>query len=262
MSLPSLIGMVHLPPLPGSPRFDGDFESVIAFALRDALILKEAGFPALMIENFGDAPFYPDQVAPITVAAMTRAVAAIIEATDLPTGVNVLRNDARSALAIAAVTGAAMIRVNILTGLMNTDQGPIVGRAAEVARQRRTLCPGVAILADVFVKHATPPWGLTIEQAGLDTWERGGADALIVSGIGTGAAPDIEEAARLRKAVPDATILVGSGASVANLGALAEVADGAIVGSSLKVSGRMSGQVDSGRARDLVRAAAAVGWAG
>ena len=254
--------MVHLPPLPGSPRFDVELDAVIAFALRDAIILKEAGFPALMIENFGDAPFYPDHVPPVTVAAMTRAVSAIIAATALPVGVNVLRNDARAALAIAAATGAAMIRVNVLTGVMNTDQGPIVGRAAEVSRERRSLCPGVVILADVFVKHATPPPGLTIEQAGLDTWERGGADALIVSGTGTGAAPDVEEAARLRKAVPDATILVGSGVSTANLGALAEVADGAIVGSSLKVDGRVSGQIDPDRARELIRAAAAVGWIG
>ncbi len=262
MSLPSLIGMVHLPPLPGSPGFDGDLDSVIAFSLRDAQILKEAGFPALMIENFGDAPFYPDRVPPVTVAAMTRAVATIAEATGLPVGVNVLRNDALAALAVAAVTGATMIRINVLTGLMNTDQGPIIGRAAEVARERRGLCPNVAILADVFVKHATPPSGLTIEQAGLDTWERGGADALIVSGTGTGAAPDLDEAARLRKAVPEAMILVGSGASPATLAALAEVADGAIVGSSLKAGGRVSDQVDADRARELVRAAAAVGWVG
>ncbi|MEX0667878.1 MAG: BtpA/SgcQ family protein, partial [Acidimicrobiia bacterium] len=254
--------MVHLPPLPGSPRFDGDLDSVIELARRDALILREAGFPALMIENFGDAPFYPDQVAPITVAAMTRAVSTIASATGLPIGVNVLRNDALAALAIAAATGGSMIRVNVLTGLMNTDQGPIVGRAAEVVRERQRLCPEVGILADVFVKHASPPSGLTIEQAGLDTWERGGADALIVSGTGTGAAPDLEEAARLRKAVPGSRILVGSGASAATLSALAEIADGAIVGSSLKVGGMVSNQVDPDRARELVRAAVRVGWVG
>jgi membrane complex biogenesis BtpA family protein len=254
--------MVHLPPLPGSPHFGGDLDSVIEFARRDALILKEAGFPALMIENFGDAPFYPDQVPPITVAAMTRAVATIAAATGLPIGINVLRNDALGALAIAAATGGAMIRVNVLTGLMNTDQGPIVGKAAEVARERRRLCPDVAILADVFVKHASPPSGLTIEQAGLDTWERGGADALIVSGTGTGAAADLDEAARLRKAVPDARILVGSGASAATLESLAEIADGVIVGSSLKSGGRASSPVDPDRAREFVLAAARVGWAG
>lgn len=262
MNLPSLIGMVHLPPLPGSPRFDNDLEAVIEFARRDALVLRDAGFPALMIENFGDAPFYPDRVPPITVAAMTRAVSTIAETTGLPIGVNVLRNDALAALAIAAATGVSLIRVNVLTGLMNTDQGPIVGKAAEVVRERRRLCPDVAILADVFVKHASPPSGVTIEQAGLDTWERGGADALIVSGTGTGSPPDLDEAVRLRKAVPEAKILVGSGSSAAGLGALAEIADGAIVGSSLKVGGNVFNPVDPERAREVVRAAAKVGWVG
>ena len=254
--------MVHLLPLPGSPRFDGDLAAVIAYARSDALTLKEAGFPALMIENFGDAPFYPDRVPPITVAAMTRAAIALAEATDLPIGLNVLRNDALAALAVAAATGASMIRVNVLTGHMNTDQGPIVGKAAEVARERRALCPQVAILADVFVKHASPPADTTIEQAGMDTWERGGADALIVSGTGTGQAPDLDEAARLRKAVPQAKILIGSGATALGLGALAEIADGAIVGTSIKVDGRAANPVDADRARELVRVAAGLGWVG
>lgn len=261
-SLPSLIGMVHLPPLPGSPRFANDLDGAIEFARRDAIVLKNAGFPALMVENFGDAPFYPDRVPPITVAAMTRAVEAVADASGLPIGVNVLRNDASSALAIAAATGAAMIRVNVLTGLMNTDQGPIVGRAAKVVRERQSLCPGVAILADVLVKHASPPSGVTIEQAGLDTWERGGADALVVSGTGTGTVPDLDEAARLRKAVPEARILVGSGSSAASLTTLAGIADGAIVGTSIKVDGNVFNPVDPERALEFVRVAASLGWAG
>ena len=262
MNLPSLIGMVHLLPLPGSPRFDLDLPSVVELARNDALTLKGAGFPALMVENFGDDPFFPDRVPAITVAAMTRAVATIVEATGLAIGVNVLRNDARAALAIAAATGASFIRVNVLTGHMNTDQGPIVGKAAEVLRERRALCPEVAILADVFVKHSSPPPGLTIEQAGIDTWERGGADALIVSGTGTGIAPDLEEAARLRKGVPQAKILIGSGATTARLGDLAEIADGAIIGTSVKVGGIASNPVDADRARELVRAATTLGWLG
>ena len=254
--------MVHLRPLPGSPRFAHDLDAVIEFARRDAIILKNAGFPALIVENFGDAPFYPDQVPPITVAAMTRAVAAVAEAAGLPIGVNVLRNDASSSLAIAAAIGGGMIRVNVLTGLMNTDQGPIIGRAAEVVRERHLLCPDVAILADVLVKHASPPFGTTVEQAGLDTWERGGADALIVSGTGTGVVPDLDEATRLRKAVPEATILIGSGSSAGGLSAFAGIADGAIVGSSIKVDGNVSNQVDPERALELVRVASRLGWVG
>ncbi len=261
MNPPSLIGMVHLLPLPGSPGFGGAFDVVLERAVADARTLAEAGFGGLMVENFGDAPFFPDDVPAVTVAAMAGAVSELTRAVSIPIGVNVLRNDALAALAVAAVTGAPYIRVNVLTGTMFTDQGTITGRAAEVSRERHRLCPNTAILADVFVKHASPPPGVTIEQSGADTWERGGADALIVSGKGTGIEPDLELARRLRSAVPDARILIGSGATTANLPHLAEVANGAIVGTSLKEGGRLTQPVDPGRAAAIVEAASAVGWA-
>ena len=235
-------------------------DAVIARALNDATKLAEAGFPALMIENYGDSPFFAARVPPVTVAALTRVVARVRDETGLAVGVNVLRNDAISALGIAAATGAGWIRVNVLSGLMYTDQGPIVGQAAEVARLRKDWCPEVGILADVFVKHATPPPGSEISVAGADTWERAGADGLVVSGTATGSAPDLDSARDLRVAVPDAPILVGSGATAANLAELAKVANGVIVGSSLKVGGRAEGEVDLNSARDFVAAAREVGW--
>jgi membrane complex biogenesis BtpA family protein len=252
--------MVHLVPLPGSPRFAGNIDQVIERALSDAQALTEAGFRALMVENFGDAPFFADHVPAITVASMTRVVREIVEAVGVPIGVNVLRNDALSAVAVAAATGAAYIRVNVLSGMMHTDQGPIVGRAAEVVRLRQGLHPELLILADVMVKHSTPPEGLTIEQAALDTWERGRADALIVSGSGTGHAPDFDQPARLRKTIPDAPILIGSGVTASNLADFADVANGAIVGTSLKFEGKAENPVDPNRARQLVDAAMAIGW--
>jgi hypothetical protein len=260
MNPPSLIGMVHLLPLSGSPRFAGKFDQVLERAVADALVLEDAGFGGLMIENFGDDPFYADHVPPVTVAGITAAVSAVQTAVSIPIGVNVLRNDAIAALGIAAVTGAAYIRVNVLTGTMFTDQGTIEGNAADVARERLRLCPDTLILADVLVKHASPPPGLTIEQAGLDTWQRGGADALIVSGHGTGAEPDLDQALRLRQAVPEAHILIGSGANPANLCLLAQAANGAIVGTSLKVGGRAGEMVDASRASAMVEAAAKLGW--
>lgn len=252
--------MVHLGPLPGSPRFQGDFKHVLDRAVADATALKEAGFDSMMIENFGDAPFHVSDVPPITAAAVTRAGRAIIEATGCAVGINVLRNDGVAALAVAAAIGAAYIRVNVLTGAMFTDQGLITGRAAEIARRRKEWCPDVKILADVMVKHATPPPGLTIEQSGLDTWERGLADALIVSGSGTGVSPDMDEGRRLRKAVPEATIYVGSGATIANIEELATFANGVIVGSALKQQGLAANPVNPTAARAFRQAAAGVGW--
>ena len=253
--IPRLTGMVHLGPLPGSPGFGGDFDAVIAAATRDAGILEDAGFDALMVENFGDVPFFADDVPKLTVAAMTRVVAAVRDASSLPVGVNVLRNDALGALAVAAACGASFIRVNVLSGLMYTDQGPIVGRAADVARQRQAVAPGVAVMADVWVKHASPPPGSDLAQSAEDLVERGLADAVVVSGPSTAREPDIGQMELVKSAIGGTPLLVGSGADAGNVAKLLAVADGIIVGSSLKTDGAATSAVDPARAVAFVAAA-------
>ena len=253
--LPALIGMVHLGPLPGSPGADRPFGDVVAAAVRDARVLADAGFGGLMVENFGDAPFFADDVPKATVAAMTRAVGAVVDAVDLPVGVNVLRNDALAALAVATATGAAWIRVNVLAGTMFTDQGVIHGRGAEVARLARTLQWDGTILADVFVKHATPPPGLTLVRATMDLAERSGAGALVVSGTGTGAAVDLGDAHVVKQTAPHLPLVIGSGADTETIADLLDVADAAIVGTSIKVDGVTTNPVDPIRAAALVAAA-------
>jgi membrane complex biogenesis BtpA family protein len=248
--------MIHLLALPGAPRFNGSMDEILQAAVSDAEALHGAGFPALLVENFGDAPFHADQVEPETIAALTLAIEAVIAATGLPVGVNVLRNDAISALGVAAVAGARFIRVNVLTGVMYTDQGPIAGRAAELLRRRRELAPDVEIWADVMVKHATPPPGLEPGQAALDTVERGLADAVIVSGPGTGEPPDLEVGKAVRAAVPKGTrVVIGSGATVGNLATLVDFADSVIVGSGVKVDNDAGNRVDRLKAAALVEAA-------
>ena len=143
---------------------------------------------------------------------------------------------------------------------MFTDQGPIVGQAAEIARTRSAWCPEVGILADVFVKHASPPAGLQFDQAALDTWERGGADALVISGAATGSAPDLDRARQVRALIPEAPLLVGSGTTPQNLSEIARLVDGAIVGSALKRGGRAENPVDPEAAAGFVAAARSVGW--
>ena len=250
-----LIGMVHLGPLPGAPRYRGDLTTVLESACEDARRLSAAGFDAVIVENFGDAPFYADDVPKVTVAAMTRAVTAVAEAAGIPVGVNVLRNDAMAALVVAIASGATFVRVNVLAGVMHTDQGTITGRAADVARLRATLAPEVEVLADVFVKHAPPPPGLTVGQAASDLWERAGADGIIVSGAGTGRALDLSQLETVRAAVPDAPIFAGSGVTAATIAGLLRICDGAIVGTSVKENGVTTAPVDPARARALVAAA-------
>lgn len=250
-----LIGVVHLAALPGSPNFGGDLKPCLEAAASDARLLAEAGFDAVIVENFGDSPFYADNVPAVTVAAMTRAVSSVADAVELPVGVNVLRNDALAALSIAAATGAAFIRVNVLTGAMTTDQGLISGRAAEVMRLRSALKVDVEVFADVMVKHAAPPPGLTIEQATADTVERAMADAVIVSGAATGDEPALEQVRRVAGAAGATPVLLGSGVTEANVAGLLAVADGAIVGTALKVDGITTNPVDPRRAAAFVRAA-------
>jgi len=201
-----LIGMVHLLPLPGSPSWAGSMDAVMDRALADATALTRAGLDGVLVENYGDVPFHAGSVPAETVAAMSAVVARVVDAVSAPVGVNVLRNDARAALGIAAATGARFIRVNVHTGVMWTDQGVIEGRAAETLRARRSLGADVAILADVDVKHATAPPGLAPEDAAADAWHRGLADGLVVSGVATGAPTDPGLAKRVGAAVPDATV--------------------------------------------------------
>jgi membrane complex biogenesis BtpA family protein len=248
-----LIGVVHLQPLPGSPRFAGSLESILDLAVADARAYERGGADAVIIENFGDAPFTKGPVGPETLAAMTAAGRAVRAAVKIPIGFNVLRNDARAALALCAACGGAFIRVNVHTGAMLTDQGLIEGDAYHTVRYRRALCPEVKLYADVHVKHAVPlgPWRL--EDAARDTMERGLADALIVSGRGTGVAADIRDVERVRRACPRAKILLGSGVSVGNAREFMRAADGAIVGSSLKRAGRLDNPVDVKRVAALRR---------
>ena len=248
------IGVVHLRPLPGSPRWRGDVESVIEFAVKDARAYERGGADALFIENFGDVPFTKGCVTPETIAAMAAAGRAIRQAVKLPIGFNVLRNDARAALALCAVCGGEFIRVNVHTGAMLTDQGLIEGNAYETLRYRQRVCPQVQIFADVHVKHAVPLGNWTIEDAARDTVERGLADALIVSGAGTGLAADVADVERVRRTAPAAKVLLGSGVTVANARDFLPVAEGFIVGSSLKLGGKLSNNVDPKRVAALARA--------
>lgn len=254
MPIPRLIGMVHLGALPGSPGFDGDLDGIVTAAATDAEALAEAGFDGVMVENFGDAPFFADDAPKVTIASLTTAVNAVYEASRLPTGVNVLRNDGLGALAVAAASPASFIRVNVLSGTMYTDQGPIIGNAAEIARMQAAVCPDVAIMADVFVKHAVPPPGLSLEDATHDLVERAGADAVIVSGVGTGSAADLGDLSTVveSSALP---VYLGSGVSIDNVRDMLTEAAGAIVGTSIKVDGLPTNPVDPRAAAAFVAAA-------
>ncbi len=249
----TLYGVIHLSALPGSPGAQASLDACEDLALADASSYADAGFGGFVLENFGDAPFFPGRVGAETVAAMARIARSLrIAHGGLPLGINVLRNDGESAMAIAAAVGADFIRVNVLCGVSMSDQGVLEGRAAQILRLKRSLGAEVRIFADVDVKHARmSAHADSVEQA-EDLLGRAGADALIVSGRATGKAPATGEIERLRTAFPAARILIGSGLDRDNAGDLLAAADGAIVGTAVKVGAKTLAPVDPAAAADLV----------
>ena len=245
------IGVIHLPPLADSPRWGGNMDAVLARAMEEASVLAEGGAHGIIVENFGDAPFRIGSVGPVTVAAMTLAVKQVQLTARLPVGVNMLRNDAASALAVAAATGAAFIRVNVHYGVMAADEGLVTGEAHETLRRRRELGVDVNIFADVLVKHAAPVGSDNLGLMVRETFQRGLADGVIISGPATGQPTSASDVAEARSAAPDGFILVGSGIDESKAASVLSAADGAIVGTSLKQDGIINNKLDLGRVKAM-----------
>lgn len=248
-----LVGVIHLPALPGSPRSSITAAECARGAAADARILAEAGYDAIIVENFGDAPFFATKVPAVTIAAMTAcAVAVRAAAPDTSLGINVLRNDGEAALSIAACTQASFVRINVLSGARVTDQGIVEGDAANVLRLRRALgAESVAIWADVDVKHSSPlgaPRPLVQEVE--DLTKRGSADIVLVTGEGTGKGVELEKLAAVKRA-SGKPVLVASGATLATLSALASSSDGVVVGSALRKGGIPGGAIDAALAKEF-----------
>lgn len=252
--VPVLLGMVHLPGLPGSPHAVA-FDEVITAALHDAKILQDCGFSGLMIENLGDFPYFPDHVPAETVAAMAIVADRVKASCGLPVGVNVLRNDALSALAIAAAARLQFIRVNVLAGTVVTDQGLLTGQAHLLLRERKRLgAEQIQIFADIRVKHAAPLVARDLAQEVEEFYERAGCEALIVSGSGSGKEVDFEFLRAVKQAAGPRPVLIGSGLQAGNAAELLRHAEGAIVGSSIKLGGQIHQRIDPQRAAALVQA--------
>lgn len=232
-----LIGMIHMLPTPLSPMSSGgvwDLDIVLDKAGEDARVLADNGADGIMVENYNDTPFYPDEVPAHTISAMSIVVREVIRDTGLPVGVNILRNACSQALGVAAVTGAAFIRCNVLTGFAFTNEGIIEGKAQEIIRYRKQLGKDIRIFADVFVKHAYSPVPLErFEDVAVDTLDRGGADALIVSGKRTGELISdsfIKHIVSLKEKRPGTKVIAGSGIRPDNIKDLQQYFDGFIVG--------------------------------
>ena len=239
-----IIGMVHMPPLPGAPNSKLSMKQLTAFALSEASKLERAGLDACIVENVGDTPLLKGDLPPYSVAAMANITREVVQRTEMKVGVNMLRNACEEALSVAHVAGAQFIRCNVLIGAYATDQGIIEGCAARVARLKKELNSDVLVLGDVHVKHAYPIFNVDIEYAAQDLAERGGADAVIVSGPRSPIPPTLERVRKVRDAI-DKPVLIGSGISLSNVKRFYQKSDGIIIGEpDFKVGGVWGGPSD------------------
>ncbi len=248
-----MIGMVHLPPLPGAPRYDNERIADIAdFAVSEAAKLREAGFDGMIMENFGDAMFYK-RARPETIASMTYVAKAIRDSVDLPMGICVLQSDPIAALSIAHAVEAEFVRVPYYTETYIVDAGVMESCAAETLRFRRLLGSDALIFADVHIKHGYPLSQRPIADSAEDAVHRGLADVIIVTGKKTGGPTNSKDIAEVKARIPDWPVFAGSGVSTNDVNTILSVADGAIVGSSLKYDDNAERPIDITKGKEIMR---------
>ena len=250
----SLIGVVHVGALPGTPRAADPVERVVERAVADARAYHEAGFDALIVENMHDRPYLKGAVGPEVVAAMTAVGLAVRAAVPLPLGVQVLAGANREALAVALACGASFVRVEGFVFAHVADEGVIESSAGELLRYRRAIgAEHVRVFADIKKKHSAH--AITADVPLVDTARAAEfflADGVVVSGTETGRPTSPEEVESVAAAV-GIPVLVGSGVTPENAAAYPRAA-GLIVGTWVKRGGRWTDAVDCDRCRNLVDA--------
>ena len=251
----ALIGMVHVPALPGTPKHGVPVEDAAAMVADEAALLVDAGFDGIIIENMHDTPYVWGGLGPEITAAMTRFVVEVRTRTNVPLGVQVLSGGHREALAVALAGGADFIRCeNFVFGHV-ADEGVIERACAgELLRYRRMIgAEHIAVFADIKKKHASHAITADIslgEAAAAAQFF--GADGLIVSGAATARPTDPAdlEQARASSGLP---LLVGSGVTPETIPGLSRAA-ALIAGSWYKLGGRWDQVPDADRARRLAEA--------
>jgi membrane complex biogenesis BtpA family protein len=251
-----VIGMVHLPPLPGSVGYSGEsMDAIIDFALRDADRLLEGGVDGLIVENMWDLPYkVGKEVSHEEACAQAVAARKVVEHCGgrVPVGVNVVHNGGTVVLSIAVAAGADFVRVCLLTGAQIWDTGELDhGCASELLKLRKYLQhQRIKLFCDVDKKHSVRLPGIDLATH-IEWTEFYLADALIVSGKMTGSAPEVDKVRRARE-LSHRPILMGSGTNAQNVADFLKYADGCIVGSSLKEEGGPEMPVSVAKVREYM----------
>lgn len=250
-----LIAMIHVPALPGTPAYTGNWQKVLQQVRKEAELLKSAGVDALMLENMHDTPYLNRNVGPEIVAGMTAAAIAVkAVAPDLPCGIQVLAGANQAALAVALAADCQFIRAEGFVFGHLADEGWMNSDAGALLRYRKSInAEHISIYTDIKKKHSSH----TV-SSDVDLGETAKAahffksDGLIVTGTATGSQAEISDLRVVKEACPDLPVLVGSGITADNASEYKEVADGVIVGSFLKEGGHWMNELSTNRVQQLV----------
>lgn len=249
----TIIGMIHVDPLPGTPKFKGTMSDVIAKARDEALLYKEAGIDMLAIENMHDIPYLNRRVGPEIVAAMTILGYEVKNATGLRCGIQILAGANFEALAAAQAAGLDFVRAEGFVFAHVADEGLIDGNAGEILRYRRQIgADQILVLTDIKKKHSSH--AITADVDIVETAHAAEfflSDGVIVTGIATGTEASPEELQQVKAAV-EIPVLVGSGVTRENVDRYLSVADGLIIGSYFKQNGHWTQGVDIERVKQFM----------
>ncbi len=245
-----LVGVLHLPPLPGAANYSGaSVREMAEAAAADATVLEAAGFSDVMVQDASDNP-QPTTVGAATVAALAVVGAAVRAATDMGLGVIAGHNDGAASVAVAHAVGAQFVRVKVLTGVSAGPTGFIEGCSVDVAQMKRLLGSNVEVWADAHEATSAALLGDTA-WAAAQALAFGGADKLIVT-RDSGVEDALEDIARVKSEVGEGIdVLVGGRVTGDTLPAVMRGADGVILGSVLKTSGGHAARIDPVKAQHL-----------
>jgi membrane complex biogenesis BtpA family protein len=252
-----VIAMVHFPALPGRPRHDraGGRAHLIDVVGRDLEVLQDAGVDGVLFCNEADIP-YQLSVGPEIPAAMAAVIGELRPSIRVPFGVNILW-DAQASLALARATGASFIR-EVLTGVYESDLGLIAPALGELAGYQAAIgAADVALFDNITPEFSSSIGSRTVaERARSATFL--GVDAILVSGPQAGVPMNISDLRSAKQAAPEIPVFANTGVQADRLAEILPVADGVIVGTSLKVDGITWNPVDPARARRFTETAAKV----
>ena len=250
----SVIGMIHVHALPGTPNYKGNLKSVIDSAIEEAKIYENSGIDAIMIENMHDVPYLKRNVGPEIISAMTVIANEIKNKIDLPMGIQILAGANKEALSVALSTNLEFIRAEGFVFSHIADEGTFDSDAGELLRFRKFIeAENILIFTDIKKKHSSHS---VTSDISIDETAKAAefflSDGLVVTGQSTGVEPAAEELQRIRNS-SKLPVLIGSGITVNNIEKYFNLADSFIIGSHFKINGSLQNRVEEKRIEKFIQ---------